>query len=226
MAHMTRNQDGLRVIDFGWASKGGESVWVAEDFSERLRAAMASSAGTGCEERFDVLRKKDGAPAHRTETRSACHKKGEWHAAAHAWVHLPDGKILMQLRSMEKDVCPGYWDVAVGGHLSAGEGPGDALPRETFEELGLDPSGLDFRKEGVRKVDIQAPGVTNREFMHEYSLPYAGRVSDLRAEPGQVDEIRAFSPEELLNMAGDPRAKLIVPDMVRDVVLALLARRG
>jgi isopentenyldiphosphate isomerase len=38
---------------------------------------------------------------------------------------------------MSKDLLPGYWDTSVGGHMSPGESPEEALKRETLEELGL-----------------------------------------------------------------------------------------
>ena len=38
---------------------------------------------------------------------------------------------------MSKDLLPGYWDTAVGGHVSYGELAEEALYREAAEELGL-----------------------------------------------------------------------------------------
>ena len=54
-------------------------------------------------------------------------------------LHLIDrfGRIYLQKRSEQKDLLPGYWDTAVGGHISYGEHPEEALYREAAEELGL-----------------------------------------------------------------------------------------
>ena len=38
---------------------------------------------------------------------------------------------------MSKDLLPGYWDTAVGGHVSYGESVLEALFREAGEELGF-----------------------------------------------------------------------------------------
>ena len=72
-------------------------------------------------------------------TREWCH--GGSHAL-HPVVHLHiidrDGNLYLQKRSMRKKRLPGYWDTAVGGHVSYGETLQEALYREAFEELGLE----------------------------------------------------------------------------------------
>ena len=53
-----------------------------------------------------------------------------------AVVH-PDGRLLVHQRSPHKDIWPGWWDLAVGGVVSAGEGYDDAARRELAEEVGI-----------------------------------------------------------------------------------------
>jgi 8-oxo-dGTP pyrophosphatase MutT (NUDIX family) len=48
-----------------------------------------------------------------------------------------DGRLLVHRRSEAKDLWPGWWDMAVGGVVSAGEAYGDAAARELREEIGL-----------------------------------------------------------------------------------------
>ena len=70
--------------------------------------------------------------------RSWCHSGAKpLHPVVH--LHLMDRmqRLYLQKRSMEKDLLPGYWDTAVGGHVSYGESVEEALYRETAEELGL-----------------------------------------------------------------------------------------
>ncbi len=59
------------------------------------------------------------------------------HPVVHMHVINPKKAILLQKRSLLKDVFPGRWDTAVGGHISAGEKLEEALKREAFEEIGL-----------------------------------------------------------------------------------------
>lgn len=71
-------------------------------------------------------------------TREWCHSGSKvLHPVVH--LHIIDrfGRIYLQKRSMEKDLLPGYWDTAVGGHITYGEQALEALYREAAEELGL-----------------------------------------------------------------------------------------
>ena len=71
-------------------------------------------------------------------SREYCHSGSHvLHPVVH--LHIIDhfGRLYLQKRSMTKDLLPGYWDTAVGGHVSYGESILEALYRETSEELGL-----------------------------------------------------------------------------------------
>lgn len=74
--------------------------------------------------------------------RRTCHDGASGHEKPlHPVVHLHIidrySRIYLQKRSMEKDLCPGLWDTAVGGHVTYGEGLLESLFREAGEELGF-----------------------------------------------------------------------------------------
>jgi isopentenyldiphosphate isomerase len=67
------------------------------------------------------------------------------HKVVHVLVVNRSGDLLLlQKRSMAKDVAPGLWDTSVGGHIEAGEDLEDALTREMAEELGIESTEIDF----------------------------------------------------------------------------------
>lgn len=71
-------------------------------------------------------------------TRRYCHGGAKpLHPVIH--IHIIDrfSRIYLQKRSMKKDIQPGKWDTAVGGHVSYGEGIIEAVYREASEELGF-----------------------------------------------------------------------------------------
>lgn len=60
------------------------------------------------------------------------------HRAVYILVFNRCGEILVHLRTPTKDVYPGYWDVAIGGVLAAGESFDEGALREGREELGVE----------------------------------------------------------------------------------------
>ena len=73
------------------------------------------------EELFDIF---DAEGKHiGTAPRSRCHGDPSLiHRTSHVVVIHPDnGTILLQKRNLKKDIQPGKWDTAVGGHLALGE---------------------------------------------------------------------------------------------------------
>ena len=78
--------------------------------------------------------------------------RGEGHSGSkllHPVVHLhvcnSQGQVCLQRRPDWKDIQPGKWDTAVGGHIDYGENPTDALRRKVGEQMGIlafPPRGL------------------------------------------------------------------------------------
>ena len=71
-------------------------------------------------------------------TRLYCHSGAKpLHPVVHLHVMDRFGRLYLQKRSLKKDIQPGKWDTAVGGHVDYGEGIIEALYREASEELGF-----------------------------------------------------------------------------------------
>lgn len=71
-------------------------------------------------------------------SRQYCHSgQKPLHPVVH--LHIIDrfSRLYLQKRSMRKEIQPGKWDTAVGGHVAYGESILEALYRESSEELGL-----------------------------------------------------------------------------------------
>lgn len=71
-------------------------------------------------------------------TRGHCHDGSHLlHLVVHLHLFNSRGELYLQKRPMWKDIQPGRWDTAVGGHVDWGESVEEALRREVREELGV-----------------------------------------------------------------------------------------
>ena len=71
-------------------------------------------------------------------TRGECHGGTRpLHPVVHLHVFNHAGELFLQKRPDWKDIQPGRWDTAVGGHVDWGETIEEALQREVREEIGL-----------------------------------------------------------------------------------------
>jgi isopentenyldiphosphate isomerase len=111
------------------------------------------------------------------------------HRVVHVLVFNSRGELLLQKRSMDKDVAPGKWDTSVGGHLNPGEDPLSGARRETEEELGITIEEPEFLYTYIHTNSYET------ELVYTYSSFYEG--SPIRFNAGEIDEIKFWSIEEI-----------------------------
>lgn len=71
-------------------------------------------------------------------SRAWCHSGSRvLHPVVHLHIIDQEGRVYLQKRSKTKALLPGFWDTAVGGHITYGEYAQETLFREAAEELGL-----------------------------------------------------------------------------------------
>jgi len=88
------------------------------------------------EEIFDIVNERDEVVGQ--NTRREVHARGLWHRAVHVLVFNARGEVLLQKRSMRKDIAAGKWDSSSSGHLDSGEDYDACAVREVREEIGLE----------------------------------------------------------------------------------------
>lgn len=131
-------------------------------------------------------------PLHRTAERHASSGEGEHRLVIHVALFSPDGRLLIQRRTEEKEIWPGRWDLSVGGCVNAGETSRQAAERECLEELGY---ALDLT--GVRpSVTVNFEGGFDNFFIVTRDVPLSG----LCLQTTEVSEVRWADLNEIRTM--------------------------
>ena len=115
------------------------------------------------------------------------------HRVVHVLVFDKKGRLLLQKRSMNKDVAPGKWDTSVGGHVSPGEDIPEAAKREMKEELGIADCSLTYLYSYLFSNHVESELVTT------FSCEYDGRISFNRNE---IDEIAFWDMDKIRENLG------------------------
>ena len=131
-------------------------------------------------------------------TRGECHCGSKLlHPVVHLHVFNSKGEVYLQRRPEWKDIQPGKWDTAVGGHIDYGETPEMALRREVREELGI----TDFVPEFIDKYVFESK--RERELVYVNRTVYDGEIRPSKDELAggrfwRIDEIRAAIGQGIL----------------------------
>ena len=115
------------------------------------------------------------------------------HPVVHLHVFNSQRHLYLQKRPDWKDIQPGKWDTATGGHIDLGENVEMALRREVSEELG------------ITQFEFETLGHYVFESERERELVYVHRTTyDLPITPnsGELDGGRFFSPQEIIDNMG------------------------
>lgn len=126
-------------------------------------------------------------------SRGECHNGSRLiHPVVHLHLLNSRGELYLQKRPAWKDIQPGKWDTAVGGHVDYGETIEEALRREVREEIGLE----DFTPEKICHYLYDSD--REREMVYVYRATWDGEVRP----SAETDGGRFWSIEELRENLG------------------------
>jgi isopentenyldiphosphate isomerase len=126
-------------------------------------------------------------------TRGECHSGSKLlHPVVHLHVLNAQGELYLQKRPEWKDIQPGKWDTAVGGHVDLGECVEEALKREVREELGI----TDCETERITQYVFES--ARERELVFVHKTIYNGDIHP----SNELDGGRFWSPDEIRENMG------------------------
>lgn len=127
-------------------------------------------------------------------TRKECHSGSKMlHPVVHLHIFNDNGDLYLQKRSMRKDIQPGKWDTAVGGHIDYGESVEEALRREVREELGV----TDFSPIKITSYIFES--AIEKELVNTFRTVYNGPFNP---DPEELDGGRFWAIDEILESIG------------------------
>ncbi|GHB22821.1 NUDIX hydrolase YfcD [Salinicola rhizosphaerae] len=151
----------------------------------------------------DARNRPCGSAARATMRRLGC-----WHRATYIVVRNARGEICVQERTLIKETHPGWFDLAAGGVVGAGEAWLPAARRELEEELGI--RGVPLVPEG----EFRFVEGTLRIFGALFSVTYEGA---LRLQPEEVAAVRWLSPAEALALQkATPDSRLALQSILQE----------
>ena len=153
------------------------------------------------DERFDLL-DEAGAPTGETKTRAQVHRDGDWHRTFHLWLVKEKRFVLLQRRSVRKDVAGGKVDVSVGGHFRAGEGLAQVV-REAEEEVGLAVRPADLHSLGAYRAELDQGDIRDREVVEVYVLRCDQPLEHYFLDCREVDVLYEASLEGAIDLYRD-----------------------
>ena len=102
-----------------------------------------------------------------------------------------EDRLLIHRRADDKDVWPGYWDLAAGGVLQSGETYVDGAHRELEEELGIGDAVMHFV--GEQRFEDESVNVITHCFIARHD-------GDIVFNDGEVAEARWVTAEEFVEL--------------------------
>jgi isopentenyldiphosphate isomerase len=113
------------------------------------------------------------------------------HRASYILVCNGRGDLFVQQRTLSKDVYPGYYDVAAGGVVQAGESYEESARRELYEELGI-------AGELCHRFDHFHDGADNRVWGRVFTCRHDG---PMRLQPEEIADGFFLGIEEVIRMS-------------------------
>ncbi|MDE6154346.1 MAG: NUDIX domain-containing protein [Muribaculaceae bacterium] len=153
-------------------------------------------------------------------TRRECHSGSMLlHPVVHMHIVDPEGRIYLQKRSADKDIQPGRWDTAVGGHVDFNECVKDALRREAREELGIEIDNY------FHLVTYEFMSEREHELINAYCMVVNPDAFSPTIDKNEISEAKFWSLDEIEQAKG---TGILTPnfesefDRVKDLIFELL----
>ncbi|MBS3101983.1 NUDIX domain-containing protein [Candidatus Woesearchaeota archaeon] len=149
------------------------------------------------EEILDVVDEKDQFV--RKATRKEVREKVLLHRVARVIIIGKNSELLIQKRSIMKDMFPGYYDIGLAETVKSGEGYESAAMRGLMEEFGIyGASNIRLTLSFLFRIKYESS--QTREICKVYELFYDGKIT---AQKEEIDDFKFLGIQDIRKLAKD-----------------------
>lgn len=144
-------------------------------------------------------------------------KNGHWRRTVHVWIINDKKQLLVQKRSLKKDMSPGKWEPGVAGHLGPDDNYFTGAVREVREETGLPIEVTDLNLVKIYQDH------KSKEYRGVFFCKWNTDLNDLQIEEDEVAEVKLLKLDTLKKyMLHQKSDAWIYPGYEREMLSALL----
>jgi 16S rRNA (adenine1518-N6/adenine1519-N6)-dimethyltransferase len=127
-----------------------------------------------------------------------------------------EDRLLVQKRSLQKELFPGRWDNSAAGHVDAGETYKQAALRELHEELGL--QDVELQKVGDYYVDVTDGWRRMKRFTRSYKITLQDPLPSFKLPEDEVESTEWMEVANVKKLVADH------PEQVTDGLEQIMSR--
>lgn len=154
---------------------------------------MTATTNTLQDEHLQVVDEHTGEPTGVTAPRAEVINNQMWCRSTNVYILSPDGELLCQQRSLNKERYPGVWSTHFGGHVSADETFKINALKEVEEEVGLKLNAHQLVPWRTSRL------VPQRLWVRDFLTIYAGPLDKLTPQASEVEKIEWMTPEIIMS---------------------------
>ncbi len=144
------------------------------------------------DEELQIVDEHTGEPTGETAPRHHVIKNQLWCRSTNVFILNPEGQILCQQRSLNKERYPGVWSTHFGGHVSTNETFKLNALKEVEEEIGLKLNAHQLVPWRTSRIDV------SRLWVRDFLTIYAGETKDLVLQESEIAQIEWLKPETIM----------------------------
>ena len=127
------------------------------------------------------------------------------------WIENSNGDILIQQRSLDKDLNPGLWTAGVVGTVVVGESYEEAAKKELEEEVGVQDTEIELIKSAHYKAS------TGWRNIHTFKCIVDKKEEDFVIQEEEVKQVKWVTPKELRSRLASKPREFAVPNQWQEI---------